>query len=191
MQQPIIHIHNHVGSNDSHHSKKNQKRTTLLSYTHFHWSSVLPFKQSKMVLYMISLEECLEITLNNISGLGSSHHIHQPKKIKVCMSMMAVSETGIWSALTVGHWTHAWSDETRPSERYLSGFWVSSYELSLTHLITPHYHVSDTDLCRIQNWIITHIEATRQTDNWMKANWLAVYYACTVLLAFRLWAQKV
>ncbi len=60
------------------------------------------------------------------------------------------------------------------------------------HLITPpRYHVSDTDLCRIQNWIITHIEAARQTDNWMKANRLAVYHACTVLLAFRLWAQKV
>ncbi len=46
---------------------------------------------------------CLEITLNNISGLGSSHHTHQPKKIKVCTSMMAVSGTGIRSALTAGH----------------------------------------------------------------------------------------
>ena len=61
----------------------------------------------------------------------------------------------------------------------------------LSHLlIPPRYHISDIDLCRIQNWIITHIEGARQMDSWMRQNRLPVYHACTILLAFRLWASN-
>ena len=42
-------------------------------------------------------------------------------------------------------------------------------------LIPPHYHISDIDLCRIQNWIITYIEGARQIDSWMRQNRLPVY----------------